>query len=131
MDDLVQFLRHYLDLEERRTRCAFGKSPQWYPGSAYDEPNNPERANVANGADEPITGDTLADFADHIAANDPARVLADIDIKRQIIDAYAEAAANEGHAEHTDGRANGLGHAVRLLSLPYSHLRDYKPEWRS
>jgi hypothetical protein len=66
VDALVKFLRDRLDWEERVAQWAEGQSPRWFAGSAYDEPNNPNRGNVANGKDEQITGDTDASYVDHI-----------------------------------------------------------------
>ena len=78
--------------------------------------------------------DRLDDDKDHALRHDPARVLADIEAKRQMVDAYVEAgrqlvdAAPE--SEFAYGRSVGLGIAVCLLALPYASHPDYRPEWR-
>ena len=62
---------------------------------------------------------------------DPARVLREIDAKRQVIAQYAEVAANDtDEVEYAHGWANALGMAVRLLALPYADRAGYREEWR-
>ncbi|TLQ45770.1 DUF6221 family protein [Streptomyces marianii] len=134
MSDLVQFIRDILDMEERTARMAAGKSPRWYAGSASDEPRNSDRACVANGGDEAITGDTDASYADHIVWHDPARVLDRIANDRAVLDAYAEVAdldTGESEPEFAYGRAAGLGIAVRRMAALYSNHRDYRTEWEA
>lgn len=63
----------------------------------------------------------------------PARILAEVDAKRQLVDAYAEVAdmdTGDAEPEYAYGRAAGLGLAVRLMALLYADHRDYRDEWR-
>ncbi|MCH0538366.1 helix-turn-helix domain-containing protein [Streptomyces sp. MUM 203J] len=63
----------------------------------------------------------------------PARILAEADAKRQLMDAYAEVVDMDAEGvepEYAHGRAAGLGLAVRLLALPYADHPDYRGEWR-
>jgi hypothetical protein len=68
----------------------------------------------------------------HIARHDPARVLAECEAKRRIVE-YAEML--NGQAAHQGGEvagyhATGLGIAIRLLAEPYATHPDYRAEWR-
>ena len=116
MDDLVQFLRDRYD-EEARDAEAAGDS--WY---GYE----PEQQ---------IAFVSVAD-ARHIARHDPARVLRDIDAKRQLLELHA--------LEYRDRPERVLGESddpfctecvgetfpcatLRLLALPYA---DYRDDWR-
>jgi len=76
----------------------------------------------------------------------PARVLAECEAKRRIIEEYREftkADPDDGmpiYAEDVDedrlwpayggGMFSGLRKAVRLLALPYADHPDYRAEWR-
>lgn len=64
-------------------------------------------------------------------AADPA-VLADLDAKAAIVQAYAAVEANDidEPSEYAYGWANGLGLAVRALATAYANHPDYKQDWR-
>jgi hypothetical protein len=81
---------------------------------------------------------------DHIARHDPARVLAEIDAKRRIVDMHSghhECAAWDRHStdltptDHTDTVLVDRGYTheddptLRLLALPYAAHKDYRAEW--
>lgn len=124
MNDLVQFLRARLDEHEQAARAANVKQgdPRW---TVTD-------------------GDAVAG---HIARWDPARVLADVEAKRRIVDRYADAerAASEvrdiGWTPRLEDRgkvelagynatAIALRGAAECLALPHSDHPDYREEWR-
>lgn len=74
----------------------------------------------------------------HVARWDPARVLAECEAKRRIVELYTEAIAwaenaedDNGYDEHVRGAAEGavadMRAVVRALALPYAH-RDDCPE---
>lgn len=137
MDDLVQFLRERLDEDERTARAVL------WPGSgnrsAWDLPAS---ATVEVGTDEFYAGDRTV--AQHIVRHDPARVLADIEVKRYYLELYADAvereAARKGPGYH-DGRdpeqvdsedaaaAMLEGFARRFAAVYHDHP-DYRPEWK-
>lgn len=80
--------------------------------------------------------DTTAAQDQFIARHDPARVLAECDAKRRIVDlhgmSYADA-ADETWARN--GRCDTCRDAVpcptlRLLALPYADHDQYDPSWR-
>lgn len=58
--------------------------------------------------------------ATHIARHHPARVLAEVEAKRRIVD---ETWGGPDHQDMWD-------HHVRLLALPYADHPDYREEWR-
>lgn len=57
----------------------------------------------------------------------PARLLADCEAKRRILDA---AAAYSPELEHGDNGEWALDMALRALALPYAHLAGYREEWK-
>jgi hypothetical protein len=61
----------------------------------------------------------------HIARHDPARVLAECDAKREVVNFYR--AVPEGMQQPY--RA-GLARALRCLALPYADHPDYDQAWR-
>jgi hypothetical protein len=73
--------------------------------------------------------------AEHIARHDPARVLAEVEVKRRIIDLHG----GDGHEciEHTDEQGDLLDAftpehpcpTLRLLARPYASHPDYRDEW--
>ncbi len=77
----------------------------------------------------------------HIARHDPARVLREIDAKRQIIDQCAywnERAASEAVDPPKSPQPgldlglllDAMNPVLRLLALPYADRPDYREEWR-
>jgi hypothetical protein len=68
-----------------------------------------------------------------MAAHDPARVLREIDAKRQIIDLHRSGQHHQCRTgEHDDGYAKWVGicTTLRLLALPYADRPGYRNEWR-
>ena len=73
------------------------------------------------------------EVAAHIAEHDPARVLREIDAKRQLVERYER--AMENRRAHPDDLASAgallaLHGAVKLLALPYADRPGYRNEWR-
>ncbi|MFH8792220.1 DUF6221 family protein [Streptomyces sp. NPDC017941] len=73
----------------------------------------------------------------HAAKWDPARVLREIDAKRQILrdlknaEVTLAAAGSEGTVHDLmTGAANTLRRTVRLLAAPYADRPGYREEWR-
>ncbi|MFJ8476431.1 DUF6221 family protein [Kitasatospora sp. NPDC094011] len=77
------------------------------------------------------TGAEIADVflgpADHIARFDPARVIAEVDAKRAIVDAYDRPPGDDCAlaASHDE-----LHTTVLLLASVYADHADYRQEWR-
>jgi len=118
MDDLVEWLRAQLDVDERIARGCSGSGWREYPTNWVSVPSSDRVALVVNDGDRA-----------HVIRHDPARVLREIDAKRRII------------AEH-DIRSRPLGErmdcqsydfpckTLRLLALPYDDRPGYRKEWR-
>jgi hypothetical protein len=117
MNDLVRFLRAQLDDDERVARETTDHlADVWgWVELAYD------------GID--------ADVAFHDRF-DPARVLAEVDAKRRILDLHdamvagVEAAAGTVLAGASKVRLGAYLNAVKCLALPYAGRPGYRDEWR-
>jgi hypothetical protein len=118
--DLVTFLRERLADDQRianRTRQA---SPEWRNFDMDGELR--DSANAGTVAYIPHANDRT-----HIARHDPARVLAEVDAKRRIIDECSEVTVRDDW-QYTD--APELAELTLLmLALPYREHPDYQPGW--
>ncbi|MFD3654344.1 DUF6221 family protein [Streptomyces sp. NPDC058620] len=135
MDDLVQFLRDRLAEDEQVARAAMWDelSDVWTarpPQARY------EQYIVADYLDDGVVVVTPENAdADgvgrHIARHDPARVLREVEAKRQLLDTFLPDAAGADEQINDEWRA-GSTLAVDLLcllALPYTDHPDYRPEW--
>jgi hypothetical protein len=96
-----------------------------------------EDSALAHSADQdaqrlsPITDELSADPGDHRIVHmfrwSPARVLADCEARRRIVEDYL--AQLNSHRSGWDARAP-RDHPLRALALPYSDHADYREEWR-
>lgn len=75
---------------------------------------------------------------DHIGRHDPARVLAECEAKRRIVELADEATGLDAQVDG-EFRVEPRNEAVepyvgdlilRALALPYANHRDHKPEWK-
>jgi hypothetical protein len=143
--ELVEFLTARLDEDEATARyCAAGFGARWHI--------------VENGQDiiEDETGSEVLHYdglrnpsdAAHIARHDPARVLAEVDAKRRILEALEDERqrkdiynrdyplgllTTEGDLRartSANARWAGLEVAVRLLTAVYVDHPDYPDEWK-
>jgi hypothetical protein len=118
MDELAGWLRKQLDDDERVAREA-APGP-WSVDAMSSEP----LADVVADRGDRVTSsysEPCCDLADaqHIALWDPARVLAEVDAKRRIID---EAIRLDGY----DSEFSFL----EMLALPYAGRLGYREAWR-
>lgn len=135
MDNLLRFLQDRLDEDGRIAREAcHGRTGSWvtndtYPVSVSDVPAGASVFDKVVAFDE---GSPSEAQAEHMARHDPARVLAEVEAKRQLLAKYQEVADNDVDQpyEYAYGYANALGDAVCLMSLPYADHPDYKESWR-
>lgn len=146
-DGLVAFLRDCLDEDEQEALNWPHDQRQWRVAGrrmlTYD-----------NGATEDVTAVDVkdgfaevwervqvkrgpADLATHIARHDPARVLAEVEAKRRIVDGYEDAlrvAVVTAPAGPLDDMVKYTGtalmFAVQCLAAPYADRPGYQPEWR-
>lgn len=126
-DDLVVWLRAQLAYAERVARDAGGCS--W---------DLPAKAGYPAGHDTRLEAEE-----EHTARHDPARVLAEVDAKRRILDLHEgdhecstirRGVDCEGEAyEEIDNYTYVVGgdcSTVRLLALPFADRPGYREEWR-
>jgi hypothetical protein len=66
--------------------------------------------------------------ASHIARHDPARVLAECEAKRRIVESHAYDEGFEGCVH--DMKDDWPCPTLCLLALPYADHADYRDEWR-
>ena len=117
MDDLVGWLRAQLDDDERVARAAGG--PNWRivlipdvsgPATTLELGGHDDRVILAGFADD----DPLKPAeAEHIARWDSARVLAEVDAKRRILDLVLPGRYEGGYGE-------AYVHVVHELAAPYA-----------
>ncbi|MCX5587559.1 DUF6221 family protein [Streptomyces erythrochromogenes] len=146
MDDFVQFLRARLDEDEQVARAAtpgpWSVNDKSYAES-IDGPNGVAVVGGSRWGGEASVFESTED-ALHIAEHNPARVLAEVDAKRRLLDEHPPARGWDGKnldgpvcrtcAETgTDGDLNGDPYpctTLRLLALPYADRPGYREEWR-
>lgn len=168
MNDLVEFLRARLAEDEEAARAAT-PGPWWHhPGKQWLGPEAFEKYDLRQGEEfvgyggpHPFTGAVCSTGpagnmqgmkdAAHIARHDPARVLAEVEAKRRIVEDYASALADRKaiRAEmrkvlHTDRDAfsklhrqegaliyktEGLAPILRILATVFADHPGYRPEW--
>src|SRR2546423_10960409 len=131
MDDLIAFLRARLDEREQIARAAEPGPWRVLEDSSGSVAVGPEDFGIASDH----TGQNRASYV-HIAANDPARVLADVDAKRRIIELHStsDTSTFEGRTATITWcpicRNDGECPTLRLLALPYADHPDYRGRWR-
>jgi hypothetical protein len=139
MDDLVTWLRAQLDGDERVARAAAGSlrcgcHPGAFAGAwTPDDDRVLIASDVGHGvADSSGFGGLKNEVAQHIARWDPARVLAEVDAKRRILDRLARwlDVEDEYDAVQTTLRAEGKD-MVRDLAAPYAGRDGWREEWRT
>lgn len=136
MDELVEFLRARWDEDEQAARLAL--SAQWLITD--------ERLIVfRQGSTDTIIVDsprTQVRDLEHIARHDPARVLADVEAKRRILERYESSAQSLAALEavpdysldaHRLVKAvhDANETAVKTLALPHADRAEWREEWRA
>ncbi len=125
MDDLVQWLGEQLDGEAADAQDCVTSNGRWRAmGESVLSDDNAEVVTMCD----------LSDAA-HIARHDPARVLREIDAKRQVL-AMAQARIEE--AASPDFMVNGpakvalvvLEPVLKSLATVYADRPGYREEWR-
>lgn len=122
---LIEFLREQLDEDERLARRAHGG---WGPWSwTFDDRHREARSGgiVIYGERDPHGSHTTTGA--HIVRHDPARVIADIEAKRRIIDEHHVTVTQQGDTYDVECEICGWASddptsaclTVRLLALPY------------
>ena len=149
VDELVTFVRAALDRDEQVALAATA-GPWWHdPGKAWLGPEAFEAYDLRKGeefvgyGESPFSGciaatgpgshvQSMAD-AEHIARWDPARVLAEVQAKRAILDlaqpAVMRALATQD-PDFRDGYVTACEDAVKLLAQPYAGQPGWREEWQ-
>lgn len=125
MEEIMQFVRDRLDEDEREAKSVLwegsGNSMDWELTAS---------ATVFTGEDEFYAVDR--NVARHIVRHDPARVLADVEAKRRIVDLMAsmlDAAEGDSEVDHYGG-LSAAEDTLKLLAFSYAEHSDYREEWR-
>ncbi len=128
MDELVEWLRAQLDKDERIARAVKDRSAPW-DGQWMADGNSAVR--TVNGHVlfyRHDSGPLKPGLADHAAEWDPARVLREIDAKRDLL-RFAEG-VHDHHETFTTGVASRLEVTLRLFAAAYADRPGYRDEWR-
>jgi hypothetical protein len=139
-DDLVQWLRAQLDDDERIAR----RAAEYDDGAAHDvdgpagtwtclDESEWFGPSHRGGVIAPRIGAVNApELGNHIVRHDPARVLREIDAKRQVISRFVHWAAtmNSVPDQRDIGVVEGLEMALRMLAAVYADRPGYKVSWR-
>ena len=152
MDDLVRWLGEQLDEDERTARDASADGDgRW----SYVETRGGDHK-VVDSLGYTITGhydiEAQPYFCEpHIARHDPARVLREIDAKRQVLTGYTKTVERVEELDALRERLKARGQDVfmtemdrasaihkrdvlhgvlQILALPYADRPGYREEWR-
>lgn len=138
MDDLIAWLRARLDEDERVALAATAGPWRYDPTKHHREPGTVRFSEGVFagfiGTDATCiatTGETddaqsMLD-AEHIARWDPARVLAEVEAKRALLQECAHELARSAPRSNLNDFACTV---LRSLGKPYAQHPDYRPEWR-
>jgi hypothetical protein len=133
VNELVTWLRAQLDEDERVARAA--DAGRWLPedkGITFEYRADDFHEGEAQAR---LVADSRANQY-HIASWDPARVLAEVDAKRQMLDladrlaADADDAAMGTHPEEAVTLAATARFIRATVALPYADQPGYRDEWR-
>jgi len=145
---LVEFLLARITEDEDEAKAAEHKNGSKWTVDPFEDGGARINGTVDRGAnpraysgDRELWDDETAlgmwlDTAMHVVRWDPARVLAECETKRAIIelwqqtDADDRVAFNEVEAEKRVSRQTTLWSVLKLLALPFAGHPDYREEWR-
>lgn len=123
MSGLVEFLRARLDEDEALAREA--PPGPWYIGNAVD-PTQPCTVHTFPGVR--LVADGLNWLvAEHIARQNPARVLAEVAVKRELIRVWEAVRDVTGTGSLAEGTA---ARAIQLHAAVYADHPDYEERWK-
>lgn len=139
MNDLITWLRAQLD-EDERVACAVKPLDHTYDmgGTRMEESHSVTRW-IPHSEDGRHSSERDPAAAALFARHDPARVLAEVEAKRRVLDLATLAAQHE--VQDVDGPISRLEKAlarvtapelekvVRLLAVPYADRPGYLEEW--
>lgn len=130
MKDLADFLRARCDEEQTEARQAGVRSVTWNERGTW----------WLEGVEHVVVGDEEAfchpHNAAHIERHDPARVLADVEAKRGILDMYDQLTAiirnpaSDLSLQAARTQQLAIIKTLKLLAAPYASHPDHKETWR-
>jgi hypothetical protein len=125
VEDLIAWLRTQLDEDERVAREAARDGGTWRGSDSgiyydYDSGDGP----FAVGSYEYLDDR----YWQHITRWDPARVLAEVEAKRRILDWLIETG---GILDAVEVWSADVGAPIRMLALPYAGRDGWREEWRA
>ncbi|MFD9047667.1 DUF6221 family protein [Streptomyces zaomyceticus] len=126
MDDLIAFLRARLDEDEQTARAVgFSRieTAEYLWGSQYLLLQRDE-------GESKVTAELDAPLSQHIARHDPARVLAEVEAKRQIIKQHERYAAERRRMMGGWDPQSDDSPILAALATVYADHPDYRDEWR-
>lgn len=132
MSDLVEFLKARLD-EVEQSATAASPGP-WHPNAEGDEIVAVDDVTVADGF--ALSGRQLRATVDHIVRHDPARVLREVEAKRQLLQevwtGMEDFAVNieESRDGNDCGAREYRDQLLGILALPYDDHPDFQEAWR-
>jgi len=131
VSELIDWLRGQLDEDERIAAQAapLADSERWTASArnGWDEIRDGRHRRVAEAHNDGRT---------HIARHDPARVLAEVEAKRRIVDYFAEDAAiawspkAQSLSREEWYLVSAARDTIKMLALPYADQPGYLEEWR-
>jgi hypothetical protein len=133
-DGLVEWLRAQLDEDERLAREALHAdavqpgtwTTEHHNSEHHNEPNRCHIAEDRSGHYWTVASEVFIPNAEHIANFDPARVLAEVESKRLILELCEQSIIG-----FVDSGERELGvDTLRLLALPYQDRPGYLEQWR-
>lgn len=141
--DLVQFLRARLDEDAEAAEAARQQIAERTGGlaSASERLDGASRWTVRpwlySGRVEPSLGMSQTERVEiattangHIVRHDPARVLAEVDAKRQAVDHYEQVRTLTKDHEAYILAESAVLRQIQYMALPYADHPDYRQEWR-
>jgi hypothetical protein len=135
MSDLAEFLLARISEDEEAAQNAGGTGERWRSGATpstggwYDwfAPGDRPQAWVKRGNAHD------KDTVDHVVRHDPARVLAESDARRRVVNMCEAVGPDLAHVEVSSAPADReelAGGTLRALAVAYAGHPDYRPEWR-
>lgn len=126
MTDLVAFLRARLDEDEAAAQWAIEQV-----GDGHWQQRH-VRIVTMDDRDREVADYAIVECIDHIVRHDPARVLADVEAKRRIVEDYEIYAREyrEAPSPFAEGRRFAALLAVSRVADAHADHPDYDPAWR-